>query len=405
MPTNNRRFSSLDSIRGVAAAVVLAYHLFMAFPQSASDYQPQSLLLAAFKLWPLRLLWAGHEAVLVFFVLSGFVLAMPFLGKAPGYRAFALRRLLRLYPPCLAALLLSAGLLTGLSTYQLEGASQHFNETWWFQPVSPSALLGNVLLDGASWHQYIDTPLWSLVHEIRISLVFPLLFLLAARLPAWAALLAAASFSLAASFLVSLVPGDLQHLVLFTALDTARFVVYFAIGIVIAIHREAIVARIEGWRASGMVVVALVGLVLMGSSNRLPYDLGDMLVGAGFALLLCLVLASRRACAALERPPLLWLGKISYSLYLVHLSVLLSLFYGLGSLLPLSAVILLVPPASIFAAWVFWWAVEQPSLAWSRRAERIVAKWDARRQPALLLESADLPALGLMPEPARSSLD
>jgi peptidoglycan/LPS O-acetylase OafA/YrhL len=52
--------------------------------------------------------------------------------------------------------------------------------------------------------------------------------------------------------------------------------------------------------------------------------------------------------------PLLWLGRVSYSLYLSHAVVLAAL----GPL----GVVLVLP-----VAWALWWAVERPSILWSRR--------------------------------------
>lgn len=55
----------------------------------------------------------GQAAVLVFFVLSGFVLSRPFLAEPPsGWRGYYPRRLLRLYLPVWGALLLTWGLAT-----------------------------------------------------------------------------------------------------------------------------------------------------------------------------------------------------------------------------------------------------------------------------------------------------
>ena len=53
--------------------------------------------------------------------------------------------------------------------------------------------------------------------------------------------------------------------------------------------------------------------------------------------------------------PVLWLGKVSFSLYLSHDVLLRSLgpWWGLALCLPV--------------AWGLWWAVERPSIAWSRR--------------------------------------
>lgn len=66
----NSRFDQIDSIRGLAALSVVISHLSLVIP---NVYIVQKL-----KNTPLHIFWAGHEAVILFFILSGFVLALPY---------------------------------------------------------------------------------------------------------------------------------------------------------------------------------------------------------------------------------------------------------------------------------------------------------------------------------------
>ena len=94
------RYPELDALRGIAALVVVIFHyLVMWHSATLFDTRLGSLL------YPLV---AGHEAVILFFLLSGFVLALPLLaGDQMPYSRFALRRVLRIYGPYLMALLLA----------------------------------------------------------------------------------------------------------------------------------------------------------------------------------------------------------------------------------------------------------------------------------------------------------
>src|SRR5436305_607603 len=97
-----RRIPELDALRGIAAAVVLTFHWLAVMPAWNADTRHDGgayLLLNAVKYTPLHVFAAGPEAVLLFFVLSGFVLALPFVeGRAGGYLPFLVRRAFRIYP-------------------------------------------------------------------------------------------------------------------------------------------------------------------------------------------------------------------------------------------------------------------------------------------------------------------
>lgn len=81
----------------------------------------------------------------------------------------------------------------------------------------------------------------------------------------------------------------------------------------------------------------------------------------------------------LETRPFQWLGKISYSLYLSHVLVIMVFVKAFG---PLGSVISL--PFSFLVAWALWFAVEQPSITLSRRAGQIF------RTPAAAWKSSAL---------------
>jgi acyltransferase-like protein len=89
------RFGQLDSLRGIAAATVVVGHLIRSVP--AIDDRSQAFW--ALKYTPLHVFWAGHQAVIFFFVLSGFVLALPFYSRAVSYRTFVVKRVLRICVP------------------------------------------------------------------------------------------------------------------------------------------------------------------------------------------------------------------------------------------------------------------------------------------------------------------
>ncbi|MPT21584.1 MAG: DUF1624 domain-containing protein [Starkeya sp.] len=109
-PTS-QRVLCLDGLRGVAACSVVAFHFFYAFtPAPFTDWGR-----TGFGLWdtPLAVLWNGHFAVALFFVLSGFVLAASAPRTAREAPALIGLRYLRLALPALVSSALAWAWLNG----------------------------------------------------------------------------------------------------------------------------------------------------------------------------------------------------------------------------------------------------------------------------------------------------
>jgi peptidoglycan/LPS O-acetylase OafA/YrhL len=133
---------------------------------------------------------------------------------------------------------------------------------------------------------------------------------------------------------------------------------FFAIGIVLSLRAAVRPVTRWGWAATFAAMVALC------AANGAFVSI-DLLFGASAAILFWLV-ATRRLPALLHAVPR-WFGRISYSLYLVHVPVLL---VGLGRLdnrLPPFALIAVLIAAAIAAAALFHAAVERRALAFSPR--------------------------------------
>ena len=84
-------------------------------------------------LWskPLLPVHNGNAAVFIFFVLSGYVLSLPYLrGTQPGYPCYVIRRVCRIYLPFAAAILLALLLYILAGRSAAPAASQWFNNLW-----------------------------------------------------------------------------------------------------------------------------------------------------------------------------------------------------------------------------------------------------------------------------------
>jgi peptidoglycan/LPS O-acetylase OafA/YrhL len=356
------RFEALDSLRGIACAVVVVNHclnLFALFgdPVTGQPDIKTGPLLSAILVSPLSVLWEGHGAVAVFFVLSGFVLALPWVRLRPlPYRDFAIRRICRIYIPYIAAVALAMVLATSLAPLRPAAASHWFEASNWNEAVSWDAIIQHVLMLGG--HDTFDNVIWSLIYEMRISLVFPLLLIPMLRL-GWigSALLAVGLYGGGGAITHYLgwdgVPAEVAA--------TMRFATFFVLGAMLTPYADAFSApnpRLPGYTPW---LCLCVGVAL------LLYAWEPALKAVGAALVLVAALLAGRIRNALLHPWLRELGRISYSLYLTHLLVLLTAYHVIPGRFSAWLAVGVTLVASPLVAKAFNRLVEEPSIRLGHR--------------------------------------
>lgn len=139
-------------------------------------------------------------------------------------------------------------------------------------------------------------------------------------------------------------------------LVSGYFVFFFVLGIGLAVHRDRVGLLLSRFPAWALLALLMGALGLLGSS----VPASDLVFGIGATLLIVTVLNMRSLDRLLGLPPLRWLGRVSYSLYLIHLPVFLLVVYGLPGAATGVRLMLLVP-LSLLAAWFFHRFVETPS--------------------------------------------
>jgi peptidoglycan/LPS O-acetylase OafA/YrhL len=370
--TGSDRLTSLDGLRGLAALIVVVHHCVLALPSLVGQLDGPDRSSPAWWLayTPLHLLWAGGESVLVFFVLSGLVLALPHLRPPqPGtWLPYYLKRSLRLYLPVIGALVLTGVLVT------LFPRSADAAQGWWMNahavPAQASALAHDAgLLGGTGW---LNSALWSLEYEVFFSLFLPVFVVLARQLsaPLWASV---PMVLVASGWAVS------------SGHELLSYMFVFAVGVLLAqrlstlrswaerINRSARASSL--WTALGVAGV----LVLLGewwmkqfvSDWTLWLPIGRPAGVLGAAVLVFCFLHWRPLRAFGDSRLLQWLGTVSFSLYLVHEPIVVSV----ATMTPPTAqgvlVVLAVGiPVSLGVAVLFHRLVERPS--------QILAGWIAR---------------------------
>lgn len=374
-----RRFASLDGARGIAALVVVVHHSLLAvWPSVANTYFGANPRRWSVAWWlsetPIHALWAGPEAVIVFFVLSGFVLALPAVKYGvrwfgPSYYP---KRLLRLYVPVWGAILLAAGVRWVQSRPKLPESSL------WLQAHAVRMTLHGGLVqaslrDQGTWA--FNPVLWSLHWEILYSLVLPVgllaAFITGRRL--FAGLLVAGGACAFSGW------GAATGSVRLTYLPM------FLIGSVLAFHWVRLAQHVRVMSTQAVAGVGLGAVCLLMSTYWIRLDWFNAssqstVVGVSksvevlsAAILILLTIARTSWSSLLERKVPRWLGSRSYSLYLVHEPIVVTLAFAVGVRTPIIVFLAIALPASLVSAELFWRLVESPSIRASHRAEELTS--------------------------------
>ena len=269
-----------------------------------------------FHVFPLTTLFAplyadGWRAVDFFFVLSGFVLARAYW--TPGRKDRLFRnfwdRIGRLYPLHLVTLLFVA---LG-QWYLMFGLNQsdyvyHINDGFHF-------LLNLFLVHGMD--SSFNGPSWSISTEFVVNVLFFLIILLPRRL-------AFAAFILAIAF--TFVP---REGVLELATPFIRTLRGFCIGVLLHWAFVLIARRPYAWLprvADVTFVLSFAGTIAYGYLLETDLDLSGGIILMLFCFMILAAPLSSLAAWGLNRAPLVYLGEISYSVYLVHFPLQLTLW-------------------------------------------------------------------------------
>ena len=289
------------------------------------DRRPHGVIEKVF----LKLTELGWTGVDLFFALSGFLITGILLddrGKPHAYRDFLARRLWRIFPPYYALLLLVfvalRGLLWGSATYR----AFHAEQLWYW------LYLQNWRIAFVGWPQFLNMGhLWSLAVEEQFYLVWPTVVLLLARRTLWrvacslvviAPLLRVALWTLWRADAVSIL-----YVSTLTRMDA------LAAGALVAliVRQPGALARLR--RHASLAVWASLGVLSGLLLWRRAFLWKDPPIAVIALTPLCVLMAlavARVATASPDGPvvralslaPLRWLGKVSYTAYLIHQPIL-----------------------------------------------------------------------------------
>jgi peptidoglycan/LPS O-acetylase OafA/YrhL len=367
------RIASLDGMRGLMAAIVVLWHAFLILVPLVETWVAAAGTRAVHRFDALLSLDLLTQAIVVFFLLSGFVVAMPMMRSGRSWRRYYSSRLLRLYLPAWGSIALSAVLILAVPrTGQPAGI-------WLSDTNATSVTLSDVLWDASLMTQrpMLNNPLWSLTWEVLFSLLLPLYVLIARstrRHWVWAML---------AAVILSAVGFEFR-------IYAVAYLASFLVGTIAAANTDGIAAGIQRIRRARLHagcwwLIFLVSLfsvlgyrVTQSLQLQKPFTLINHILASttivGYAGFLLIAIGSVTASRFLATRVVQWGGRISFSLYLVHVPVLATLAFAMPDMLPVA--ILIGVPASFAVAAAFSRFVERPAHRFAhwvgRRASRSV---------------------------------
>ena len=283
---------SIQILRGAAALMVVLFHIATLI----GGYGPG---------WFLRYAHVGQAGVDVFFIISGFIMAHVTYSKPQAPHRFLLNRVVRIVP-----------LYWFATTLYVVGASAGFG-LFGRVPLEPGFLLKSYLFipivgNGAGILPPVILQGWTLNYEMFFYVLFALALLLWPRRPhVTVVLLLTTAFLTAQVLPLPAVAGYYANPIIFE----------FAFGVLLASFFRA-VPRLPGAAA---VVMVLAGIALLLVSNSDPLSNRLLNWGLPSVLIVTGMLYFPRLEGADFNRPLIVIGNISYSIYLMHFIVVAAL--------------------------------------------------------------------------------
>jgi peptidoglycan/LPS O-acetylase OafA/YrhL len=366
----NPRFPLFDSLRAIAAMSVVLFHIaFVLEGFTDPDWGRYATQL--------------NIGVTIFFLISGFLLYRPFARaryageRLPDVGAYATRRLFRIVPAYWVALAVIALWI------DLPIVFEHWHLHFSFLHVySREDLLTGV---GHTWTLAVEMtfyaflPVWAFMVR-RMPSRSDRQFLLTEMLPL------GALFALGLWWNITQIER-VNDLVLFSPEVAAlpRFLDHFALGMGLAVasvvlsgwKRQPLAVRVVEQRSWLPWALAGAGFVVLSNlgSSYISADVEPVRHELRGLIALCLLLpavfgetSGGFARRVLAWPPLVWIGLISYSLYLWHPAIAQKIVYtqldeNVGWLIPAILVVI----ASIAVAAVSFYVIERPAIRLGRR--------------------------------------
>jgi peptidoglycan/LPS O-acetylase OafA/YrhL len=361
-------FHTLHGLRGIAASAVLLFHWHQFFPAATPIIRPERF--ANTLLDPTVYLGFGWMGVPLFFILSGYLLGGQVIqAELSGtfLKRFWFRRFLRIYPAVWAEL----GLLLLLGTAITGLISTEGIETLWLQ-----------ILLWINLPPYMAQPIngvwWTLPVELGFYILLPIIGWLVRHIGWKIFLTIAAGVTLGWRGALFITADTDNYLTILPVLDSLPGVfLTFILGFSLNFLPEDISLSFRRWGIA-LAVAALLGLMQWQLSLDDVYWTGHWilvvwppLIALPIAALVYFLRSPPAEWQWLSRPLLVWLGHVSFGVYLWHFQVMriLVLLYPQLWDSPLNSFLALMisVPVTLIIAALSYYGIEKPLMGWGKR--------------------------------------
>lgn len=299
------RLEWLSAFRGLAALYVVLSHAYQTV-----KFSPHNVFESF--VWHFT---HGTRGVPTFMVLSGFALALSVRKNGwklkSGYGEYLLIRWKRLAPAFYFAIVVTTILVLAVVN-QKTGTQwdKSVNINVW-DPIRHALFIGEL----GSRHAKLNHVFYSMGIEFKLSLLFPLFILALRQRGPYAALGVAALVSIATLAVPALVERGYP-----------TFIAAFAGGVVACYAAD----RPTGNRLLLLGLAVVFGIGSIAFNHELGHHGSEGVWGLSMCITLYLLTVTPGVSKYLEQKPIIALGGISYSLYLIHAPILQMVYQGVG---------------------------------------------------------------------------
>lgn len=305
-------FKSLDSLRGLAAIFVFLNH----FNHLYANIIQIKYFDIVFKI--------SHQSVILFFVLSGFVLTLSYNTNKFNLLEYTVRRIFRIFPAYYFALGLSIVFIIlcaptdniGIFTIDYRNYVSAFHEQKFSDVISNIILLNNFRCN-------LDPVVWTLAIEMVISIfILPIVWWLMRFTNN------KSNYLIFLTIIIGIILSKKVNVINYPHLnnfvDFARCVNYFIIGVLLCVSHQQL-KLLAKWYVLPIYLALYILPELSG--GRVQQDLITAIASAG--IIIC-ALHNIKIKKFLEHKIFLFYGKISYSFYLLHMVIFYITVYFIG---------------------------------------------------------------------------